>query len=43
LSGQNFRPRIELNECDLLVAVVEDFAKRFVHEIELGGIEPKRN
>src|SRR5260370_4670764 len=43
LSGQNLRPRIELDECDLLVAVVEDFPERFVHEIELGGIEPERD
>src|SRR5260370_29239513 len=43
LSGQNLRSRIELDECDLLVAVVEDLPKRLVHEIELRGIEPKRD
>ena len=43
LSRQNLRPRIKLDECDLLVAVVQNFPKRFVHEIELGGIEPERN
>ena len=43
MSRQNLRPRIELDECDLLLPVVQNFPKRFVHEIELGGIEPERD
>ena len=43
LPGQNLRPRIQLDECDLLIAVVQNLAERFVDEIELRSVEPERD
>ena len=43
LSGQNIRPRIELNELNLAADVVQNFVEHFIHKIELPPIEPEGN
>ena len=43
LSWQDFRARTKLNKLNLAFGVVENFHKRFVHEIELCLVKPERH
>src|SRR5262249_13199274 len=43
LSRQDLRARTKLNKLNLAFSVVQNFRKRFVHEIELCLVEPERH